>query len=157
MTTAASRARIIAPPLLLFVVCVAFGLLAHRSRPVPLLPDLPVLRLVVAFVLLKLSGLLAFSAFRSFKQHRTTVNPYGTPATLLTSGPFRYSRNPLYVSLLLLVLGLAAVSNTAWLVAAATIFFLLLHYGVVKPEETFLRSQFGAAYEQYCAQVRRWV
>ena len=157
MTTAPSRARIIAPPLLLLVACVAFGLLAQRSKPVRLLPDIPALRFVVAFVFFKISGVLALSAFRSFKKHHTTVNPYGTPAALLTSGPFRYSRNPLYVSLLLLVLGFAAASNTAWLVAAAAIFFLLLHYGVVKPEETFLRSQFGAAYERYCAQVRRWV
>ena len=139
------------------MVCVAFGLLAHRARPIPLLPDVPVLRLVVAFVPLKVSGLLAVSAFRALRHYRTTINSYGTPAVLITSGPFRYSRHPLYLSLVLLLLGLAAASNTAWLVAAAAMLFLLLHYGVVKPEETFLRSRFGAAYEQYCSQVRRWV
>ena len=135
----------------------AFGLLAHRARPIPLLPDIPGLRLVVAFVPLKVSGLLAVSTFRALRHYRTTINSYGTPAVLITSGPFRYSRHPLYLSLVLLLLGLAAASNTAWLVAAAALLFLLLHYGVVKPEEAFLRSRFGAAYEQYCSQVRRWV
>jgi protein-S-isoprenylcysteine O-methyltransferase Ste14 len=151
------RARILAPPLVLLVVCVLLGFLAHRSRPLALLPDARLARILLSVVFLKLSGLLAASSFLAFRRQRTTVNPYGKPASLITTGSFRFSRNPLYLSLLLLVLALAAAYNSVWLVAAAGLFFVLLHFGVVIPEESFLRSHFGEPYTLYAQRVRRWL
>ena len=73
------------------------------------------------------------------------------------SGVFSVSRNPIYVAFLLFVLAFALLANSLWFVISACVLLLVLHFGVVKQEERYLREKFGDSYEQYCSRVRRWI
>lgn len=152
------RPRILAPPAVLAAICVAIGLLAERYLPLPLLSEeKALLRIGLSLLLFALFGLILLFALRAFRRHETTVSPYGQPVCLVTSGIFRYSRNPIYLGLLLLVLGFAVAFNSVWLMAMTLLLFLLLQSGVIKPEERLLAARFGGAYQAYTKRVRRWL
>jgi protein-S-isoprenylcysteine O-methyltransferase Ste14 len=76
---------------------------------------------------------------------------------LVTEGPFRYSRNPIYVALTLLYVGVALLINALWILLLIVPAVLVLRYGVIAREEAYLARKFGDAYRQYMAQVRRWL
>jgi protein-S-isoprenylcysteine O-methyltransferase Ste14 len=87
----------------------------------------------------------------------TNINP-GLPATtVVTSGPFRYSRNPLYVALTILYLGLTLAVNTWWGLVLLIPLLVTMHLGVVLREERYLDRKFGDSYRQYRSRVRRYV
>ena len=76
---------------------------------------------------------------------------------LITSGPYRYTRNPIYLGLLALYFGVAVLAGNAWIAALGMPLFAVLRYGVVAREEAYLARRFGADYRRYRARVRRWV
>jgi protein-S-isoprenylcysteine O-methyltransferase Ste14 len=78
-------------------------------------------------------------------------------STIVTSGPYRFSRNPIYLGMLLGQIGLAIAFNTLWILGTLVPFFLVLRYGVVAREEVYLDRKFGDAYRRYVARVRRWL
>lgn len=101
--------------------------------------------------------LLAISAALLFARNRTTIVPHGKPTTLVIRGPFRLTRNPMYVSLTLVYVGLA-VWLRAWVALALLPLPVGLVNGIVIPmEEARLRSVFGEAYDAYMMQVGRWL
>lgn len=87
----------------------------------------------------------------------TNVNPAKPATALVTTGPFRLSRNPLYVSLTLLYVGIALLFNAVmpWLLLPGVLW--VVQYGVIKREEAYLEGRFGQAYLDYAAKVRRWL
>ncbi len=87
----------------------------------------------------------------------TTHHPTGTPSALVSSGPFRLTRNPLYLSLLLMLAGFAALLNSVWLILAVPVLFLLLNVFIVPREEAILNQLFAGQYSAYCRRVRRWL
>jgi len=157
MATDAPAQKILAPPVVLAAICIALGAVAEHYHPAPLFADLLLVRIAVSTALFGAFGLLVLLASRAFRQHDTTINPYGKATTVVSSGPFRYSRNPIYVGLLLVVAGFAIALNSAWQLAAAVLLLLLLHYGVVLREERFLAAAFGDEYRDYTHRVRRWL
>lgn len=95
---------------------------------------------------------------------RRTLTKAGTPmetgrptTAIAASGPYGFSRNPIYVGMLLGQIGLAIGLNNAWLLAALAPFFAVIHYGVVAREETYLERKCGDSYLAYKARVRRWL
>jgi protein-S-isoprenylcysteine O-methyltransferase Ste14 len=76
---------------------------------------------------------------------------------IVTKGPFRYSRNPLYVSLTLLYLGVALIINVLWIVLLVVPVLVVMQRGVIGREEAYLERKFGEKYLSYKARVRRWV
>ena len=92
-----------------------------------------------------------------FGRHRTGVLPGQATASLIEEGPYRLSRNPLYVGLLALYLGLALLAPTVWGLALFPAAVLLLLWGAIRPEERFLHERFGARYGDYTRRVRRWL
>lgn len=157
MAVDAPAQRILAPPVVLAAICIALGVVAEHYNPAPLFADLLFARIALSTVAFGAFGLLLLLASRAFRQHNTTVNPYGKATRLVSSGPFRYSRNPIYVGLLLVVVGFAIALNSAWLLGAAVLLLLLLHFGVVLREERFLAAAFGDEYRDYARRVRRWL
>lgn len=75
----------------------------------------------------------------------------------MIAGPFRFTRNPLYLSLACVLLAAALWWNSLWLLAAVPAWILAMNLLVVRPEEAYLAARFGAAYEAYRARVRRWL
>jgi protein-S-isoprenylcysteine O-methyltransferase Ste14 len=145
------------PPPVAFFVILGAGVLAAHLRPFPLLPEGLGYRLAfgLPFFATALSiGVWSFSAFRRY----STSPQFGKAVSrLIQHGPYRFSRNPLYIALLLVLLGFAFTLNNAWLASGVLIFWFLLDRLVVTREEQFLSLLFGAEYVSYTHEVRRWL
>ena len=87
----------------------------------------------------------------------TDVNPSLPATTLVIDGPFRFSRNPMYVARTILYLGLGLLMNALCVLAALVPLLLVMQYGVITREERYLEAKFGDAYRQYRSTVRRWL
>jgi protein-S-isoprenylcysteine O-methyltransferase Ste14 len=142
------------PPLLLGGAML-LGLLLDRLHPIPLLPPTPARILGVA--LFALSGSLAYSAQRALRRAGTNISPHQPTLALVTDGPYRRTRNPLYLAGLGVYLGVAFfVDGLAPLLLLAPL-VALLHWGIVLREERYLMTKFGEDYRAYQARVRRWL
>lgn len=93
----------------------------------------------------------------TFHRHHTTVNPYAAASALCTDGPFRYSRNPIYVGDWLILVGVCLLLHTLWPLLFAPLIWAMLRYGVIRHEEAHLEAKFGEPYRLYKARVRRWL
>jgi protein-S-isoprenylcysteine O-methyltransferase Ste14 len=94
---------------------------------------------------------------REYHKARTHFDPRRPSARLVTTGPYRYSRNPAYLALTLLYLGGSAAVDSLWVLAGAAPAVLAAHWGVILPEERYLEGKFGDAYRGYKRTVRRWL
>ena len=142
------------PPLALGVPLVA-GLVMTATVGDPVALSSPATRaagivLVVAFLLWNGWTLSVMAS------HRTSILPGGATSTVLQSGPFGVSRNPLYLGLVALDVGLALLAGSFWALLSVPVGIAALLWGAIRPEERYLASKFGAEYEDYRARVRRW-
>lgn len=92
-----------------------------------------------------------------FHRHETDIRPHKPASCMIMAGPYRYSRNPIYLSFLLLQLGYGLAIQQPWVILMLPISYLVLRYHVVANEEAYLKRKFGEDYEEYRAQVRRWL
>lgn len=100
--------------------------------------------------------LLLWAAVTMFL-HKTTINPYATVSRLVESGPFRFSRNPIYLADSVIYLGVTLIWGLLWPLMLYPIVWAVIRYGVIHNEEAHLASRFGESYTQYCKRVRRWI
>jgi protein-S-isoprenylcysteine O-methyltransferase Ste14 len=107
--------------------------------------------LVVAFVVWNGWSLWLFG------RHETGLLPGQATHAIIEEGPYRVSRNPLYVGLLALYLGVALLVPTLWGLVLFPLAVLLVVWGAIRPEERFLHERFGAPYDDYARRVRRWL
>jgi len=145
---------IVLPPVL-FAGTLAIGLLVQWLHPISIWRG--AITLWLGMALCAASGWLALWARRTMKQAGTNINPLRPATALVTGGPFRFTRNPLYLSLVLLYLGLTLAVNGLWPLVLFFPLLVVLHYGVIAREERYLESKFGDAYRNYRASVRRWL
>jgi protein-S-isoprenylcysteine O-methyltransferase Ste14 len=101
--------------------------------------------------------LLLIWAVVTLRRHGTTVLPDKPATVLVTDGPFRFRRNPIYVADILILLGLAELTQNIWLVILTLPFALLITWLAIIPEERHLEARFGDAYRTYKANTRRWI
>lgn len=145
------------PPVAIVVVCAtAMWLL---SVVVPTFQVSLPLRHTIAVVLSIGGGGVALSGVASFRREKTTVNPFkpDAAATLVTSGVYRFTRNPMYLGLLVILIGWSVfLANilSAFMLAG---FVLYMNRFQIKPEEKALSARFGGAFADYCKRVRRWL
>ena len=142
------------------VIAVLIAVAMHLLSPVVEIGDgLAVVRKVMLDLSWQLSGLCALAAFLGFMRSRTTLNPLRPEraSVLVTDGIYRYTRNPMYLSLLLLLLGYA-VDLWCWpaLLGPAAYVAYITRFQIL-PEERVLESKFGADYLAYKQKVRRWI
>ena len=116
-------------------------------------------QLLLASVLLLLAGLVGLAAVRAFARAETSVNPLRPDAAsrLVTHGIYRYTRNPMYLSLLLALLAWGAWLGNTLALLVLPAFMWLVHRLQIRPEERALAVMFGAEYAAYAARVRRWL
>ncbi|MEQ9401930.1 MAG: isoprenylcysteine carboxylmethyltransferase family protein [Longimicrobiales bacterium] len=148
------RSGIRIPPGLWFVPLLVLGYSLERRYPSAFLPSAMA---SVAGIALIACG-FALLAWASWHFHRagTAIDHHRPTSRLLTGGPFRWSRNPVYVALALVVAGLGVERNSLWIVLGVLPPLVLLHLHVVPREEAYLARLFGPEYERYRASVRRW-
>jgi len=145
------------PPPVYFGVCLLAGWSLDRSWRWTLGLDDLFLRLMLGGALLALAAALGLWSLILFRRARTTPLPFGTPKALLTSGPFRISRNPLYVALGLALAAFGALLDNGWVLAFLPLLLLALDRCIVPGEEIRLRELFDEVYLAYCGRVRRWL
>jgi protein-S-isoprenylcysteine O-methyltransferase Ste14 len=92
-----------------------------------------------------------------FHEHHTTTIPMETTTTFVNWGPYRISRNPMYLGLFLFFAGLSAIFVFLWSIIALLVVVYYVNSKVIPIEERQLQKNFGEAYEQYCERVRRWI
>ena len=119
--------------------------------------DLGGWRIPLGWALLLLFTIWNGWALWLFARHETGLLPGQPTSALIEVGPYRLSRNPLYVGMLVLYLGVALLVPTFWGLALFPVAVLLVHWGAIRPEERFLRKQFGTQYDEYTERVRRWL
>ena len=144
------------PPLL--ALCVGLLMWLASRGIAPLEASLPLRAIAgIPFGIVGLSFVLA--GFLSFRQAKTTINPIKPMATsaLVTTGLYRYTRNPMYLGLLLMLLGWAAYLANPVAFLFLPLFMLYINRFQITPEERALSSMFGAAFAAYKARVRRWL
>jgi protein-S-isoprenylcysteine O-methyltransferase Ste14 len=142
------------PPTYLLIALVAIGAL-HLLLPGPQLLDWPWRGLGVLPV--GLGVWLNLWADRLFARRQTTVRPFQDSTALVTDGPYRVTRHPMYLGMLLIVLGTALLAGSTVPLAVVVGMWWLLATTFVIPEETAMRRQFGAQYDAYARRVRRWL
>lgn len=146
----------IVPPPVLFLLCLIAGSIAHRWQPRAIVAYRFEAGLIAGCALLAVAFATGSLAWREMRRHRTPLEPWAEPRRLVTSGPFRFSRNPLYVALVTTLTAIAVMVNSLWLLASAALLAVLLDRLVIVREEAILGRVFGDAYRDYRARVRRW-
>lgn len=148
------RARIIAPPPLIFASAIGLGIALDRYWP---LPPGPAMALLPGGLMILVGLILAWLSLREMRAARTSPNPYTATTAIVCSGPYRYSRNPMYLALAVIQLGLALALGNLWIALSLPAAVLVMHYGVIVREEDYLERKFGAPYRDYLRRVRRWI
>ena len=101
--------------------------------------------------------LLAIWAFRQFREFRGDVDTHTPTQFIADTGPFAFSRNPIYLGMLVSIVGVAVGFNTAWVLIALLVWYPIMHWGVIAREEAYLERKFGEIYLAYKRRVRRWL
>jgi protein-S-isoprenylcysteine O-methyltransferase Ste14 len=156
MADTADTAQVIIRPPLAWALAVLVGLALYWLVPLPFLPaDLSAGWLgAMVFVLA-----LALFAWAIITMTRAGSNvPTNRPTTtIVEGGPYRFTRNPIYLGMFLGLIGLAIALNNLWLLLTLVPFALIIRYGVVAREEAYLERKFGNGYRGYRSRVRRWL
>lgn len=154
MPNPTEHAAIIAPPPLIYLAGLGVALLLDRQFPWEILPPFWA---PLGAVLLAGGLLLVYTAFLALRRARTAASPYQASTAIVSSGPFRFSRNPVYLGMTFMYTGIGLWRNSGWVLLCLPPLLMLMHYGVIRREERYLAAKFGEAYLRYQARVRRWL
>ena len=142
------------PPLVaLLFIAIAYFL--GRFVPLPFLVP-PILR-NIGLLLTFIGCLCGIGALLEFRKARTTLDPHGSSKQIVSSGVYRFSRNPIYVGFLMMVVGLPLTSGFYWGIVLAPFYIMMMNRLVIQHEEAYLEKKFGKTYTSYTSQVRRWL
>ncbi len=144
-------------PPIITIGAIIFGWWLQRYMPLDWTSGLSsaISPLGVLMVILALS--MDVWAFVTFKQMKTTIMPNKAATHLATNGPFRWSRNPIYVGNIVLILGFAVIFGNVWMIITAVLAFFAIGELAIKREEEHLEAQFGGEWKEYTSRVRRWL
>jgi len=150
-----NNAGVIAPPPLIYGGALGAGLLAKALFPATFLPRGAARALGIP---LTGAGLLLFiSSLRALRRAETDVRPYKPTTSIVAEGPYRFTRNPIYLGFTLVYGGITALVNSPWDALLLPLVLVLMQRGVIQREERYLERVFGEEYLQYKARVRRWI
>ncbi len=143
------------PPPVIYLVALLVGIGLQRLWPTA---PFPVPWSYIAGAVLPLLGLVIIApVLMRFRRAGTPFDVRKRASALITDGPYRFSRNPSYVALTLLYVGLGVILNNAWVLLLVIPVLLVMHFGVVLREERHLEAAFGEEYVRYKSAVRRWL
>jgi protein-S-isoprenylcysteine O-methyltransferase Ste14 len=146
--------EMLAPPPLIYLAALLVGIFVNFIIPTPTL-DLW-LRWTIGLPLLFLGGGLVTSAMAAMKKVGTTPDPRHPTRALAIEGPYRFTRNPIYMAFTLLVGGIAISFNFLWTLLFLVVALVAIDRGVIAHEERYLEGKFGDQYLAYKARVHRW-
>jgi protein-S-isoprenylcysteine O-methyltransferase Ste14 len=158
MSDQPDNAQVGVPPPILFALCLIAGWCLDQGQGWRILPDAGGYGLRVALsgalILLGL-GLVLYCA-QQFKRAQTHIEPWRPTSSIITTGPYRYSRNPIYAGFAIAGAGIAFAFNTGWMLLGVLAFVLIASKLVIEKEEAYLEGKFGEPYANYRRETRRW-
>jgi protein-S-isoprenylcysteine O-methyltransferase Ste14 len=144
----------IIPPLV-YLAGIVIGFLATIWMPTKVVPNS--VAWTVGGILICCGAVLTGSALLKFKDVGTTVRPDRAASTLVIGGPYKITRNPTYLGLALIYLGITTAGQSVWALILLAVVLTVIQRGAIEPEEAFLEKRFGATYINYTEKVRRWL
>ena len=142
-------------PPVLTLIHIAIAYAAKWAIPIQfVVPD--ILR-NIGFALVVAGFVLAIAAFVELSKARTTVDPHGSVSSIVSSGIYRFTRNPIYLGFVLILIGFPLNSGTWWGLLLAPVFIFFMNRLVIEREEAYLEKKFGEGYTGYKSRVRRWL
>jgi protein-S-isoprenylcysteine O-methyltransferase Ste14 len=152
---AADNPGVAAPPPLVYLAAIVVGAALERVWRW----RLPTGRwgMVLGALLIVAAVALTASALRAFDRAKTSPKPHKPTTAIITSGPFRFTRNPIYISFTLLQVGISLLTASGWILALVVPALVFIRLGVIAREEQYLERKFGEEYVGYRKRVRRWL
>ena len=146
------------PPPLLFLLGLVAGWLLDHAFPLPIAePTARPVTELVGWLLVALGTAVSGWGLVTFRNAGTPIRPDRPAVVLVTHGPFRLSRNPIYLGLSLVYLGVAVLVDSGWPLLFLPVVIAILYLTVIRLEERYLAATFGIAYDEYRRRVRRWL
>ncbi len=145
------------PPPLVFLAFLLIGLAANLFYPLPFSSIESVALLLLGFGITIVGLIVGGFGLQAMRRAGVSPLPWKVPGRLVTRGPFRYSRNPLYVSLGIVYVGISVALNVLWPLFLLVFALVIVDRSVIRREETFLENRFGEEYRSYKLKVRRWI
>jgi protein-S-isoprenylcysteine O-methyltransferase Ste14 len=109
-------------------------------------------------IILTIAAILLFvKSVRIFNLRKEKIHPRSISTQIFKDGPFQFSRNPIYLAMFVLLIGVGLTLNSFWFLYSGLVVAIMLHYGVIIPEENYLEKEFGKDYLEYKKSVRRWL
>ena len=139
-------------PLLCFIIGVALHLTIWRVQPLP-----QIWNLVIGITIVLCAISIAISSFRSFKKRGESLAIHIPTQNLVSHGIYKISRNPVYLSFIIVAIGLGCIINSLAVVLSVIPSFAVLNWYTIPKEERYLRRKLGEEYKDYCRRVRRWL
>lgn len=146
---------VLLPPPVIFAGALAAGIILDLVAPRPFAPDW--LRFSLGPVLIAGAGGLAGIAGLAFRRAGTAARPWRPTTAIVTTGAYRFTRNPIYLALAMLLAAAGLLYDSLWLMATLIGFVGVIHRGVILREEAYLERKFGERYRAYKQGVRRWL
>jgi protein-S-isoprenylcysteine O-methyltransferase Ste14 len=147
------------PPTMLFAIGLLFAWWLHQALPIAFggAPALDAWLTAIGAVVLAGGAAIFWWGMATFARAQTGIMLQSPASRLVTAGPYRWTRNPMYVGFVAVYVGLALMMNSLWPLALLPAVVVALDLIVIAREERYLRSVFGPAYEEYCRRVKRWI
>lgn len=147
--------HVVVPPPLIYIGGLFLPLLLHWIKPLEFLPG--TFPLFLGITLIVISVIFVATAMRSFIKEKTNIDVRKPTTHIVTTGPYRFTRNPIYLSMTLLVVSIAVWWNELWILVTLMPVLFIIQHGVIKREEAYLTKKFGEEYLNYKSRVRRWI
>jgi len=155
--TGSDSPGVIAPPPVIYLGFLALGAILEAVIPMPFPPALSGLSSPVAVALLVCGLAVTIVGAHRLRAAGTNI-PTSLPTTaLVAEGPYRWSRNPLYLAMTLFYAGIAILAESLWTLVLLGPLLMVMTYAVIRREESYLEGKFGDTYRAYKSRVRRWI
>jgi protein-S-isoprenylcysteine O-methyltransferase Ste14 len=156
MSGTADTAQVLVRPPLVWALAAVVGIALGWLAPWPFMPAaVPAIWVGAALVVLAVA--LFVWAIITMTRAGSNVPTSRPTMAIVDAGPYGFTRNPIYLGMMMSLVGLAIAFDSIWSLAALVFFFLIIRYGVVAREEAYLDRKFGDLYRSYRARVRRWL
>jgi protein-S-isoprenylcysteine O-methyltransferase Ste14 len=156
MAETADTANVIVRPPIAWALAVLVGLALDWLMPLSFVPAAVPARWMGALIFALALALVAW-AIATMTRAGSNVPTSLPTTTIVDAGPYRFTRNPIYLGMVLGLIGLAIAFNSLWLLLTLAPFAVVIRYGVVAREEAYLERKFGDLYRRYRSRVRRWL
>lgn len=147
-------ARVQFPPPVAVLLTILLGWLLHWLAPIPVFAE--PFKWYLGGALAVFGGLLVLTCVGLFKRSQTAIPPWEPTSHLVTSGPYRFTRNPIYLGMIVFATGAAVMINGLLCLATVSLLWVFLNFYVIPHEERYLASKIGAPYDEFRTRVRRW-